>query len=173
MNSSIIRWAIFRGARRIPVISPEIVAQNSEIVIAVTNSETPVVFGKWFNRPGLVISAGANHWYERELDEKSFELATLVVVDEKEQAKIECGDLMWAIDHGVLNWGQVEELGDVVVGRVPMPDFRKSTIVFESQGLGIHDVAISFKAYELARANQIGQEISPTAAPFPKQVLRT
>ena len=157
----------------VAVDKPEIVAQSARIVMAVTNTEAPVVFGKWFTQPALIISAGANHWYERELDEKIIEMAKLVVVDDREHAKVECGDLKWAIDHGVMTWDQVENIGDVLTGRVKIPDFSKNTIVFESQGLGIHDVAISVKAYQLAKAKGMGQEINLTGKANPKQVVRS
>lgn len=160
------------GFEVVAVDAPEKVAQSAKIVMAVTNTETPVVLGKWFTKPCLVISAGANHWYERELDEKIIEMAKLVVVDDREHAKVECGDLKYAVDHGVMNWEQVENMGDIVVGRVPVPDFAKHTIVFESQGLGIHDVAISVKAYQLAKAKGLGQDLPITGKADKKQVVR-
>jgi ornithine cyclodeaminase/alanine dehydrogenase-like protein (mu-crystallin family) len=161
------------GYEVVAVDKPEIVAQSAKIVMAVTNTEAPVVFGKWFTQPALIISAGANHWYERELDEKIIEMAKLVVVDDREHAKVECGDLKWAIDHGIKTWDQVENIGDVLTGRVKVPDFSKNTIVFESQGLGIHDVAISVKAYQLAKSKGLGQEINLTGKANPKQVVRS
>jgi ornithine cyclodeaminase/alanine dehydrogenase-like protein (mu-crystallin family) len=46
------------------------------------------------------------------------------------------------------------------LGRVPMPDFKTSTTPFESHGLAIEDVAMSMRAYELARAKGLGREIN-------------
>lgn len=142
------------------VPSPEMVPRDADIVVTITKSEAPVLFGDWITRPCLVVGAGANHWYEREVDEKVVTMARLVVVDEKEHAKIEGGDLLWPIGHGMLRWDQVASLGDVVVGRVPVPDLRAGVILFESHGLAIEDVAISAKAYELAREQGYGSEIS-------------
>jgi ornithine cyclodeaminase/alanine dehydrogenase-like protein (mu-crystallin family) len=81
-------------------------------------------------------------------------------VDEKEHSKVESGDLLWAIAHGMLRWEQVWNLGDIVVGRAPVPDFKAGTILFESHGLAIEDVAIAAKAYELARAQGLGSDVS-------------
>lgn len=148
------------GIDVIPVGAPEQAARDADIVITITNTETPVLFGDWLVRPGLVVGAGANHWYEREIDEKVVSMAKLIVVDEKEQAKVEGGDLLWPIARGLLTWDQVEEMGDIVTGRVRVPDFRRNTILFESYGTGIHDLAISAKAYELAKARGVGREIS-------------
>ena len=70
------------------------------------------------------------------------------------------GDLLWPIDHGLLRWEKVEELGDVIVGRVPLPDFSSGTILFESGGLAIEDVSIAALTYELARSHGLGTEIN-------------
>ncbi len=144
----------------VPMARPEDVPRDADITITITNSETPVLFGEWIARPGLVVGAGANHWYEREIDEKLVQMAKLIVVDEKEHSKVEGGDLLWPIGHGMLRWDQVEDLGDVVVGRVTVPDFGSGVILFESHGLAIEDVAIAAKAYELARAQGLGREIA-------------
>ena len=115
--------------------------------------------GEWLTRPGLVVAAGANHWYKRELDTRVVERADLIVVDEKEQARVEGGNLLRAIAEGRLTWDRVEELGDIVTGRIAPPDFAKSNILFESHGLAINDMAMAAKTYELARAAGIGREL--------------
>jgi ornithine cyclodeaminase/alanine dehydrogenase-like protein (mu-crystallin family) len=144
----------------IPVAEPAQVPRDADIVVTITKSEVPVLFGKWVTRPCLVVGAGANHWYEREIDEKLVESAKFIVVDEKEHSKVEGGDLLWVIGHGRLRWDQVWNLGDVVIGRAPVPDFGDGIILFESHGLAIEDVAIAEKAYELARARGIGTSIT-------------
>jgi alanine dehydrogenase len=148
------------GIEVVAANAPQDVPVGAHIIVTMTKSETPVLFGDWIKGPCLVVGAGANHWYERELDGKVVEMARLVVVDEREHSKIEGGDLLWAIAHGLLRWDQVWNLGDVVVGRAPIPDFSSGVILFESHGLAIEDVAIAAKAYELARAQGLGTEIS-------------
>ena len=154
------RMAARLGIEVIAVESPELVLDGADIVVTITKSETPVLFGDWIKRPCLVVGAGANHWYEREIDHKLVTMAKLVVADDKEHAKIECGDLLWPIDHGMLRWEQVKNLGDVVVGRDLPPSFDAGVILFESHGLAIEDVAISAFAYELAIARGLGRELS-------------
>jgi alanine dehydrogenase len=142
-----------------PAAEPEQVPRDADIVLTITKSDTPVLFGDWIARPCLVVGAGANHWYEREIDGKLVEQARLVVVDEKEHSKVESGDLLWAAAHGLLRWDRVWNLGDVVVGRAPVPDFAAGTILFESHGLAIEDVAIAARAYEIAKERGLGTEI--------------
>lgn len=147
------------GIEVVPVDKPEAAARDADIVITVTNSVDPVLFGEWLGRAGLVVAAGANHWYKRELDTNVLERADLIVVDEKEQARVEGGNLLRAIAEGRLSWDRVEELGDVVCGRIAAPDFSRANIVFESHGLAINDIAMAAQTYDLARAAGIGREI--------------
>ena len=147
------------GVEVIPANAPDEVPRDADIIITASTSEVPILFGDWITRPCLIVAAGANHWYKREIDGKVVTRADLVVVDEKEHAKIESGDLLWPIAHGLLTWNHVKDLGDVVTGRVKPPDLKKSTILFSSHGLAVTDVAMAARAYELARAQGIGTEI--------------
>ena len=143
----------------VPVDKPEAAARNVDIVMTVTNAVEPVLFGDWLQRPGLVVAAGANHWYKREIDSAVVERADLIVVDEKEQARVEGGNLLRAIAEGRLTWDRVEDLGDVVTGRIKAPDFARANILFESHGLAINDIAMAAETYRLARAAGIGRDI--------------
>jgi ornithine cyclodeaminase/alanine dehydrogenase-like protein (mu-crystallin family) len=147
------------GIEVIPATSAEDAARDVDIILTITNAHQPVVFGKWMTRPGLVLAIGANQWFEREVDEELVHGARLVVVDNKGQAKQESGDLMWAAAHGLLNWDRVRELGDIVAGATPLPDPDANTILFESHGIAIEDVAVSAAVYELAKARGLGREV--------------
>jgi alanine dehydrogenase len=140
--------------------APEDVVRDADIVVTASTSETPVLRGDWLTRPALVVAAGTNHWYKREIDGGVIERCALVVTDDREQSKVESGNLMWAVSHGLINWNRIAELGDVVAGRVPLPDFGKATILFGSHGLAITQLAIAYDAYERARARGLGTEIN-------------
>ena len=147
------------GVEVLPANAPEEVPREADIIITASTSEVPILFGDWLTRPCLIIAAGANHWYKREIDEKVITRADLVVVDEKEHAQIESGNLLYAVAKGLLNWNDVEELGGVVYGRVKPPAMKPATILFGSHGLAVTDVAMAARTYELARAQGIGTEI--------------
>jgi ornithine cyclodeaminase/alanine dehydrogenase-like protein (mu-crystallin family) len=147
------------GIEVAPADAPEQVPANADIVVAMTSSETPVLHGDWIQRPLLVIGVGANNEFERELDEKVVAMAKFVVVDEKEAARTESGDLMWPIAHGMLRWNEVHNLGDVVAGRIVPPAFSAGVFLFKSHGVSMEDVAIATRAYELAKERGIGREI--------------
>lgn len=147
------------GIEMIPSAQAEQPAREAEIIVTMTNSFEPVLFGGWIARPGLVVAAGANHWYRREIDSKLVEMATLLAVDGVDVAKVESGAILRAVAEGRRSWGQVEEFGRVVAGRVAIPDFSAGTILFASHGLSLIDVAVSARVYELARAKGMGREI--------------
>jgi ornithine cyclodeaminase/alanine dehydrogenase-like protein (mu-crystallin family) len=147
------------GVDVMPVSAPEEAAADVDIIVTASTSETPILFGDWMTRPCLVVAAGANHWYKREIDEKVVTRAGLIVVDEREHAKVESGNLLWPIARGLLTWDHVHNLGDVVTGRMPLPDLETSTILFGSHGLAITDVAMAARTYELARVQGLGTEI--------------
>ena len=138
---------------------PEEVPRGADIVVTASTSELPVLHGEWLESPVLVVAAGSNHWYKREIDGKVVERAKLVVTDDRDQSKVESGNLMWAVGHGLITWNRIENLGDVVAGRVRVPDFKDSIVLFGSHGLAITQLAIALRTYELARERGLGKRI--------------
>jgi ornithine cyclodeaminase/alanine dehydrogenase len=148
-----------------PVVAaatPEEAAADVDIVLTITNSHHPVFHGTWLTKPALVLGIGANQWFEREINEDLIRSAGLIVVDHKEQAKRESGDLLWAAAHGALSWDRVRELGDIVVGNYKLPDLNATSVLFESHGIAIEDVAVSAAVYEIAVAKGLGTQVNLT-----------
>jgi ornithine cyclodeaminase/alanine dehydrogenase-like protein (mu-crystallin family) len=142
------------GAEVVPVASPDEAIQGAQVVIAITSAREPVFNGALLEPGTHLTAAGSNSWMKREIDETSIARAALIAVDNLEQAKIECGELIWAAERGAFRWRDAVELHDVVSGKVagrPSPD---AITLFESQGIGIEDVAAS--AYVLRRAREEG-----------------
>jgi ornithine cyclodeaminase/alanine dehydrogenase len=81
------------------------------------------------------------------------------VVDDLDQARIECGDLMWPEGRGTFRWDMAHELQDVVAGRVPGRPSEQSITLFESMGVGLEDIAAAQLVYHKAREQGIGQEL--------------
>jgi alanine dehydrogenase len=142
-----------------PASSPEEAVRESEIVITMTTSREPVLFGRWL-RPGTHINAAGVNWAnKRELDDEAVRRADRIVVDDRTQAAIECGDLIPLVEGGSLSWEQVHELGAVVSGRVPGRDGADEITLFESQGVALEDMATAALLIQRARAAGVGQEI--------------
>ena len=102
---------------------------------------------------------GANHPSRRELDDVVLERATFVCCDARDQARIESGDLIEPVEHGVLDWLEVHELQEVVADEVRGRQSDRDIVVFKSNGLAAWDVAIGAAALERARERGIGTEL--------------
>ena len=83
----------------------------------------------------------------------------LIVVDDLEQAKVECGDLMWLEARGSFRWDMAHELRDVVAGRIPGRLSTEGVTLFESMGVALEDIAAADLVYRKAREQGIGVEL--------------
>ena len=143
-----------------PVDSAEAAVADADVVCVITNAREPVVDGTAFRDGTHVNAAGSNSWMRRELDEAAVRRCALVVVDDLEDAKIECGDLIWAAERRAFRWERAVELRDVVGGRVsgrPSPD---AITLFESQGLALEDIAAGAHVYHQALERGMGREVA-------------
>ena len=133
--------------------------EGADIVIAITSAREPVVLGDWLAKGSHVNAAGGNHWQRREIDEAAVLRSELIVVDDLEQAKVECGDLMWLEARGSFRWGMAHELSDVVAGRVPGRISQEGVTLFESMGVALEDIAAADLVYRKAKEQGIGVEL--------------
>lgn len=143
----------------VPVGTAQECVAGSDIVVAITTAREPVFDGNDLDPGTLVIAAGSNSWQKREIDETTIRRSALIAVDNMEQAKIECGELIWAAERGTFRWGQAVELHQVVSGNVPGRPSEDAITLFESQGIGIEDVAASAYILKKARAQGRGIEL--------------
>ena len=111
-------------------------------------------------RPGAHINAaGSNNRQRRELDVDAVRRSALIAVDDLDQARIECGELIWAREQRAFQWERAVELGDIVSGRVPGRPNAEAITLFESQGIGIEDVAAGMHVYHKALEAGVGREV--------------
>lgn len=142
-----------------PVASAEEAVENADIIVTITTSHNPVLLGSWL-RPGTHINAaGSNSLVRRELDSEAVRKCQRIVVDDRNQAKIECGDLLSAVERGDLAWDRLPELGEVVCGKVKGRESEDEITLFESQGIALWDLAVGKVVYERAKAKGIGTEL--------------
>jgi alanine dehydrogenase len=132
---------------------------EQDVVVTATTSRDPVLRGEWLKPGALVCAMGANRLSARELDNAVLERASFVCCDSIEQAKVESGDLVEPIDQGVLDWLEVHELHEVVVGEVQGRQSPDDIVLFKSNGIAAWDVAIGAFAVELARERGVGREL--------------
>ncbi|XP_003961534.2 ketimine reductase mu-crystallin [Takifugu rubripes] len=119
--------------------SAEEAVRGADVIVTVTRSTEPVLFGAWV-KPGAHVSAvGACRPDWRELDDALMKEAVLYV-DSREGAMAESGDV-------ILSGAKVfAELGDVVNGAKPA--LREKTTVFKSLGMGAQDAVSAQLVFE-------------------------
>ncbi|HAL46907.1 MAG: ornithine cyclodeaminase family protein [SAR202 cluster bacterium] len=132
---------------------------DSDVVITMTTSRTPVLLGDWLQPGQHVNAAGSNHWIRQEVDDNVIRKADTIIVDSIEDAQVEAGDLLYPIERGRVRWSQIKELSDVVVGRVKGRESPDSITLFESQGLAVSDVAAAAYVYGKAKEQGLGVEL--------------
>jgi ornithine cyclodeaminase/alanine dehydrogenase-like protein (mu-crystallin family) len=84
--------------------------------------------------------------------------AARIVVELREQARVEAGDLLLAAP-GLVEWDHVLELGDVLGARVAGRQNDDDIIVYKAVGIGLQDSALAGLAWRnyLARTGTRSQ----------------
>ncbi|XP_027884414.1 ketimine reductase mu-crystallin isoform X2 [Xiphophorus couchianus] len=110
--------------------SAEEAARGADVIVTVTGSTEPVLYGQWVKAGAHVAAVGACRPDWRELDDVLMKSA-VVYADSREGALSESGDV-------ILSGAEVfAELGDVINGTKPAE--REKTTVFKSLGMGVED----------------------------------
>jgi ornithine cyclodeaminase len=128
------------GMRIIAAGSAEEAVVGADVICCATTSSEPVFEAGWL-RPGAHVNGvGAYRLGMIELPPELFARAALVAVDARHAALAEAGDLVAAIDVGLLPAGGFVEIGTVDRSWAAARDPEAIT-VFKSVGLAIQDVA--------------------------------
>lgn len=143
----------------IPAASAEEVVRGSDIITTVTTSATPLFDSAWLE-PGCHINAvGSNALIRTEIDEKTIRRCDPVVVDARDVAARECGDLLPLLEKGRIRWTQIPELGEIIIGRVPGRTSPAQITLFESHGMAIQDLALAAHVLQRAKEQGLGIEL--------------
>jgi ornithine cyclodeaminase len=143
-----------------PANTPEAAVKGMDVVITSTSAREPLFDGNWLEPGAHVNAIGSNALIRREVDDTTVRRSALIVVDSKEQARLECGDLLGPLERGLIHWGQVRELGEVIAGHIAGRRQASDITLFESHGLAVWDLAAGMAVYDAARARGIGREIA-------------
>lgn len=154
-----------------PVDTAVDAVRDTDVVIAATNTNVPVVLGEWLE-PGQHITSivGSNvalvraGWLKeprRELDDAVVLRSDCVVVNSREQVtQDQPGDLFGLIESKRLELDDLAELGEVVAGMRPgRTSDSQITIHKNTAGTGSADIAIAEVAYRRALEEGRGQWI--------------
>jgi ornithine cyclodeaminase/alanine dehydrogenase-like protein (mu-crystallin family) len=145
------------GVDVVPVATPEDAVRGLDIVITATTAREPVLKGDWVAAGAHLNIIGSNFLGKAEIDVATVKRAHRIVIDSKDQGRIEAGDFHLPIEEGVLHWSNVQELGHIIAGRVPGRGRAEEITLFKSLGLAIEDVATAAKVYAAAKERGVGR----------------
>lgn len=140
-----------------PVPRPEMAAQDKDIVITATTSREPVLHGTWLSEGTHLNIIGSNALARAEVDSVTIRRSDSIVVDSKEQARLEAGDFVAALEEGTLQWARVHELGQIIIGRYTGRAHSQDITLFKSLGIALEDVAVAARVYEKAKTAGVGK----------------
>ena len=140
--------------------SGEECVSDADVIITMTSTNRPVLQGDWLSAGTHINAAGANHWMRRELDGNAVRRSNIIVTDDIEQAKMECGDLIYPAELGSIRWEQVHSLADVVSGAASGRNSDDDITLFESQGLAVQDITTGIRVYQMALERGLGMNIA-------------
>ena len=123
-----------------PAISPADTIKNSDIIVTMTRSPDPLFDGALLEPGQFIAATGSNALDRREVDMETVKRSNLIVVDSKEIAKTECGDLMPAYENGLIYWENIPDLGEVIIKRSSGRTKDDDIILFESHGMALQDL---------------------------------
>jgi ornithine cyclodeaminase len=159
------------GMEVVPVDSAREAVRDVDIVVAATSSNVPVLDGQWLE-PGVHLTSivvsniglkrgGFVPKMRQELDDESMRRAEVIGVNSRETLQVDQpGDFMERLENGIISWDKIVEVGEILNGTRPgRTDANQITLFKNTGGVGISDVAIGGRLYQLAREKGLGIEL--------------
>ncbi|MDE2875203.1 MAG: ornithine cyclodeaminase family protein [Gemmatimonadota bacterium] len=145
------------GARA--VSDPAEAVDGADIIVAVTTSGTPVFDGSALPAGTHVSGSGSFMPHMREVGSEVVTRAR-VVVEEREAALEEAGDLVIPIGEGLVTTDVIDaDLGEIVNGDAPGGNAGRELTFFKSVGTAVQDVAIGAEVLRRAEAAGVGRVV--------------
>jgi ornithine cyclodeaminase/alanine dehydrogenase-like protein (mu-crystallin family) len=142
-----------------PVVSPHEAISGAHIINVMTRAQTPVFDGKLLTPGQHVNAAGINAIDRREIDLETIRRSSVVVVDSRQVAQNESGDLLPAFEAGLLQWESLPDLGDILLDRRAGRTSPDQITLFESHGMCIEDLYTGKHVLEVALRENIGTDL--------------
>lgn len=131
--------------------------EGADVVVLVTSAATPVIEDGWIGNATHVIGVGACRPNQREMPGALVGRGR-IIVDSRDAAMKEAGDLILAREEGV----EVEiaaELGEICAGFAPGRTASDTVTIFKSLGLAIEDVVAAELVLRRAQSTGAGTTI--------------
>lgn len=152
------------GVKAVAVAHPREAVEGCDIVTTATNSNEPVFDGQWLE-PGTHVNTmiGSDYFLpRRETDETTVLKSDIIVVNSKESVRLDKQpELYPLLQRGTLDWGDIYEIGDLLVKRNIHGRSSSKQITYHNNnvGMGIQFAALGRLIYEKAKEKGVGTEV--------------
>jgi len=151
--------ALATGLAVRPAADARTAVHGADIVVLATSSRTPVVDDRDVGAGAHICAVGACRPDQREMPSALVARAHLVV-DSRAGALKEAGDLLLAIEEGVVTDRHIAgELGELVAGGPAARRTPRQVTIFKSLGMAVEDVVAANVAFARAREQGLGQRL--------------
>ena len=151
--------ASLEGVEARALTDPAEAVDGADIIVAVTNCGTPVFDGSGLPAGTHVSGSGSFQPHTREVGDEVVTRAR-VVVEDRESALEEAGDLIIPIQEGLVPPDVIDaDLGEIVNGDAPTGRAGRELTFFKSVGVAAQDVAIGAEVLRRAEAEGVGRVV--------------
>ncbi|QQS40381.1 MAG: ornithine cyclodeaminase [Acidobacteriota bacterium] len=134
---------------------------SSDIVCTATTSNEPVFDGAGLTAGTHINGIGSFTPEMREVGFEALKRCSKIVVDSLSGAMSEAGDLIRAIEAGVIGETDIDcEIGEIVLGKCVGRETNEAITFFKSVGNAGLDIAVGNEIYRRAKENSVGAEVS-------------
>lgn len=131
-------------------------AQGADVIVTATQADAALIMDDWIKPGATAISLGSY----QEFDEQFVLKADKIIVDDWAQCSHR-GELKKLSESGTIDEKDIyAHISEVVAGRKPGRTSQTERILTHLVGLGVHDIAVSYKAWKQAEKLGIGKEFS-------------
>jgi alanine dehydrogenase len=132
---------------------------GADIICAATHSRTPVVRNEDI-APGVHINGVGSFTPEMQEIGPNVVSRARVIVDHRESAWAEAGDLIIPRDEGIILEQHAQiEIGEVAAGIAPGRETPDQITFFKSVGNAVQDAAVAARVLEVAEERGLGQVV--------------
>jgi len=152
-----------------PVASPEEAVRGVDIILTATNSSVPVFDGNWLT-PGQhvttivgsnvgLVKGGFTAAKRRETDDATLARSDVHgIVSVQQAVQDEQADIFDPVQRGVIQWGQLIEIGEILAGiKEGRTKAEQITFFKNNAGQGVADVALGAKVLDNVQKKHAGQ----------------
>ena len=134
---------------------------SADVVCTATTASEPVLKGDWLREGTHINAIGAHYPDQREVDGRTVERSR-VVVDTRDRAQKEEGELLLAAEEERFEWDEAVEMGDIVTGAATGRTSDDEITYMTSGGLGFEYLITGRFITEQAEAEGYGTDLRVT-----------